>query len=77
MQVKKSLKVDQDISERLAQMDMTLANLKERKQGNLQLAVITTAKYFVPRLLGPFPHCYPGINISLSKSPITSKYCSA
>ncbi len=53
------------ISERLSQMEMTLAELKGLKQGNLRLAVITTAKYFVPRLLGPFRHRYPGINISL------------
>jgi len=43
-----------------------LADLKGLKQGNLRLAVITTAKYFVPRLLGPFRHRYPGINISPS-----------
>ncbi len=59
------LKVCRDISERLSQMEMTLADLKGLKQGNLRLAVITTAKYFVPRLLGPFRHRYPGINISL------------
>lgn len=59
------LKVSRDISERLSQMEMTLADLKGLKQGNLRLAVITTAKYFVPRLLGPFRHRYPGINISL------------
>ena len=46
-------------------MEMTLADLKGLKQGNLRLAVITTAKYFVPRLLGPFRHRYPGISISL------------
>jgi len=38
-------------------------NLKGLKQG-LPLR-ITTAKYFVPRLLGTFRHRYPGINISL------------
>ncbi len=59
------LKVCRDISERLSQMEMTLADLKGLKQGNLRLAVITTAKYFVPRLLGPFRHRYPGISISL------------
>jgi len=62
---KEVLTVCRDISERLSQMEMTLADLKGLKQGNLRLAVITTAKYFVPRLLGPFRHRYPGINISL------------
>jgi DNA-binding transcriptional LysR family regulator len=44
---------------------MTVADLKGLKQGRLRVAVITTAKYFVPRLLGPFCHRYPGIDISL------------
>ncbi len=59
------LTVCRDISERLSQLEMILADLKGLKQGNLRLSVITTAKYFVPRLLGPFRHRYPGINISL------------
>ena len=59
------LTVGRDISERLSQLEMTLADLKGLKQGNLRLAVTTTAKYFVPRLLGPFRQRYPGIKISL------------
>ena len=47
---------------------MTVADLKGLKQGQLRLAVITTAKYFVPRLLGPFCQLYPGIEISLPKN---------
>jgi len=54
-----------DISERLSHLEMTLADLKGLKQGNLRLTLVTTAKYFVPRLLGPFRHCYPGIDVSL------------
>jgi DNA-binding transcriptional LysR family regulator len=53
------------IFEQLAQLEMTVADLKGLKQGQLRLAVITTAKYFVPRLLGPFCQRYPGIDISL------------
>jgi len=49
----------------MSQLEMTLADLKGLKQGNLRLAVITTAKYFVPRLLGQFRHRYPGIKIAL------------
>lgn len=55
----------QEIFQRLEQLDMTVADLKGMKQGNLKLAVITTAKYFVPRLLGPFCQRYPGIDVSL------------
>ncbi|MBW4665538.1 MAG: LysR family transcriptional regulator [Chroococcus sp. CMT-3BRIN-NPC107] len=54
-----------DISEKMSQLEMTLADLKGLKQGNLRLAVITTAKYFVPRLLGQFRHRYPGIKVAL------------
>jgi DNA-binding transcriptional LysR family regulator len=59
------LAVSQEISERFAQLEMTLANLRGLKQGHLRLAATTTAKYFVPRLLGPFRHKYPGISIAL------------
>ena len=37
----------------------------EEKRGRLRLAIVSTAKYFVPRLLGPFCHVYPGIDIAL------------
>jgi DNA-binding transcriptional LysR family regulator len=44
---------------------MTLADLKGMKQGRLRLAVVTTAKYFVPRILGPFLKRFPGIDVAL------------
>lgn len=59
------LKTCREVFENLDQFEMTVANLKGLKQGRLRLAVITTAKYFVPRLLGPFCKRYPGIDISL------------
>lgn len=55
-----------DIFTNLDQLEMTVADLKGMKQGQLRLAVITTAKYFVPRLLGPFCRTYPGIDVSLT-----------
>lgn len=55
----------QDIFNRLDQLEMRVADMKGMKQGQLRLAVITTAKYFVPRLLGPFCQIYPGIDVSL------------
>ena len=54
-----------EIFERISQFEMTVADLKGMKQGKLRLAVITTAKYFVPRLLGTFCQLYPGIDITL------------
>lgn len=54
-----------EIFERISQFEMTIADLKGMKQGKLRLAAITTAKYFVPRLLGSFCQLYPGIDIAL------------
>ncbi|MEA5616353.1 LysR substrate-binding domain-containing protein [Cronbergia sp. UHCC 0137] len=54
-----------EIFETIAQFEIKVANLKGLKQGQLRLAVVTTAKYFIPRLLGPFCELYPGIDISL------------
>ncbi|KAB8334301.1 LysR family transcriptional regulator [Scytonema tolypothrichoides VB-61278] len=53
------------IFDTIAQFEMKVADLKGLKQGQLRLAVITTAKYFVPRLLGSFCQLYPGIDIAL------------
>ncbi len=55
----------QEIFNIFAQFEMKVADLKGLKQGQLRLAVITTAKYFIPRLLGSFCQLYPGIEISL------------
>lgn len=56
----------QDIFERLDNFEMKVADFKGTKQGRLHLAVITTAKYFVPRILGSFCQQYPGIDIALN-----------
>ncbi len=53
------------IFETMDKFQMTIADLKGLKQGQLRLAAITTAKYIIPRLLGPFCQLYPGIDISL------------
>ncbi|MGF1540367.1 MAG: LysR substrate-binding domain-containing protein [Pleurocapsa sp.] len=56
----------QDVFERLENFEMKIADLKGTKQGQLRLGVITTAKYFVPRLLGSFCQDYPGIDVALN-----------
>ncbi len=55
----------QEIFDQLSEFEMKVAELKGMKQGRLRLATISTTKYFVPRLLGPFCQLYPGIDISL------------
>ncbi|MBW3163219.1 LysR family transcriptional regulator [Ferrimonas balearica] len=44
-------------------MEMDLADLKGLKRGTLRLGVVTTAKYFIPHLLGGFCERYPQIEI--------------
>lgn len=55
----------QDIFERLDQFEMTVSDLQGLKKGQLRISVITTAKYVIPRLLGPFCQQYPGIDVAL------------
>ncbi|MDO9053335.1 MAG: LysR substrate-binding domain-containing protein [Gallionella sp.] len=59
------LKVCRDIFEGLDRFEMLMSDMKGVKKGKLRLAVITTAKYFVPRLLGVFCQRYPGIDVTL------------
>jgi LysR family transcriptional regulator, low CO2-responsive transcriptional regulator len=63
---KELLTTCQDIFDRLNNFEMKVADLKGTKQGQLRLAVITTAKYFIPRLLGSFCQKYPGVEVSLN-----------
>ncbi len=45
--------------------EQTIADLKGLKQGRLSVCAVTTTKYFMPRLLGPFLSQYPDIDIQL------------
>jgi LysR family transcriptional regulator, low CO2-responsive transcriptional regulator len=54
-----------EISEHLSRFEMTVSDMKGMKKGRLRLAVVTTAKYFAPRLLGPFCQQYPGVDVAL------------
>jgi DNA-binding transcriptional LysR family regulator len=59
------LTVCHEVFDGLSRFEMLVSDMKGVKAGKLRLAVITTAKYFVPRLLGPFCDLYPGIEVSL------------
>jgi len=48
-----------------SRFEQTIADLKGLKQGRLRIATVTTAKYFLPRVLGPFYAEYPGIDIAM------------
>lgn len=57
-----------EIFSALDRFEMQVSDMKGLKQGKLRLAVITTAKYFAPRLLGKFCEQYPGIDVTLKVS---------
>jgi DNA-binding transcriptional LysR family regulator len=52
----------------LGRFEMYVADLKGLATGSLRLSVVTTAKYFIPRLLGTFCQLHPGIDVSLKVS---------
>ena len=57
-----------EIFDTLSRFEMLVADMKGLKQGKLRISVVTTAKYFAPRLLGPFCKLYPGVDVSLKVS---------
>lgn len=60
------LEVCRDTFEGLSQFEMLISDRKGMKTGKLRLAVVTTAKYYIPRLLGSFYKRYPGIEVFLN-----------
>lgn len=54
-----------EVFDALSRFEMKLADLKGLKQGKLRLAVVTTAKFVAPHLLGQFSRAHPGIDVSL------------
>jgi LysR family transcriptional regulator, low CO2-responsive transcriptional regulator len=48
-----------------ARFEMAAADLQGIKRGTLRIAIVSTAKYFVPRMLGPFCKKYPDIDVVL------------
>ncbi len=62
---KEVLSASANISERFAQLEIVLDELKGLKQGRINLVASTTAKYFVPRLLGTFHRKHPEIDLNL------------
>lgn len=50
----------------LDRLEMRLAEMQGLKRGRLRVAMVTTAKYLIPRLLGEFCVKYPGIEASLT-----------
>ena len=55
----------QNMSDEWAAFEQKVNRLKGLTQGRLRIAVVSTAKYFVPGMLGTFCARYPGIDIAL------------
>lgn len=53
------------IQQQWQQFEENMQALRGLHSGTLRLAVVSTAKYFVPRVLGPFCARYPGIDVKL------------
>ena len=47
----------------MERLEMKLSDMQGLKRGTLRLAVVTTAKYFIPHLLGEFLQHYPDIDV--------------
>jgi LysR family transcriptional regulator, low CO2-responsive transcriptional regulator len=58
-------KTCRSISEHIDNFEMIAAEMKGLKTGKFRLAVVTTAKYFAPRMLGIFSQMHPGVEVSL------------
>lgn len=52
-----------DVLGGIERLEMKLLDMQGLKIGTLQLAVVSTAKYFIPHLLGEFLKHYPDIDI--------------
>ncbi|WP_095505935.1 LysR family transcriptional regulator [Paraferrimonas sedimenticola] len=47
-------------------LEMKLSDMQGLKAGSLRLAVVNTAKYFIPHLLGEFLKAYPNIDVEFN-----------
>ncbi|HHS99293.1 MAG TPA: LysR family transcriptional regulator [Thiomicrospira sp.] len=54
-----------EIIDSFTNLEIKLDNLKGMKRGRLRVAVVSTAKYFIPIALGEFCKKYPDIELSL------------
>jgi DNA-binding transcriptional LysR family regulator len=54
-----------DVIERLDRLATEIDETQGLERGSLKLSIITTAEYFIPRMLGNFCKRYPGIEVAL------------
>ena len=57
------VKAGQELVGVVSRLDERLSDLKGLSAGHLRISVVTTAKYFLPRIIGAFREEYPGITV--------------
>ncbi|QLF93346.1 LysR family transcriptional regulator [Pseudomonas sp. ABC1] len=60
------LRASGDIFDRLENLDMQLSDLQGSLQGQLDLCVESSAKYFIPHLFAAFRRKYPDVSLNLA-----------
>lgn len=55
----------QAISQEWESLEQSISAMKGLKTGTLKIAVVSTAKYFIPSLVGSFSSNYPDVDIAL------------
>ena len=55
----------EDIESRMERLSQDLAMLQGVERGSLRVAILTTVKYTVPKLLGSFCVAHPGIEVAM------------
>ncbi|MGR5142032.1 LysR family transcriptional regulator [Photobacterium sp. DNB23_23_1] len=66
-----------ELFDTIERLEIDLADISEIKAGTLKVAVVTSAKYFIPHLLGSFCRTYPLVDIVLkvgNRENILSRY---
>jgi DNA-binding transcriptional LysR family regulator len=59
------LKTVRELDDVWARLESAIDELKGLKRGRLRVALVPTAKYFLPRMLGDFSRRYPEVSIEL------------
>ncbi len=62
----KMVQAAEDVFERMNHLDMELSELRGLKAGTLRISVVSTSKYFIPHVLGPFCQRFPGIDVEFN-----------
>jgi DNA-binding transcriptional LysR family regulator len=58
-------KTCRDLTEVWSRFEMAVSDLQGLTRGRLSVSIVTTAKYFIPRLLGAFCEHFPEVEVAL------------